>query len=113
VPSLESRLLNASLSVRSGSMAGAGPGDVQYCSDSVWESRIDSRDPVLGLLARRVLSNVRPIPPARGCDANRSLKGTTNMATRPWKIAYRAAALESNKALLEKRITVAQDVLMT
>jgi len=27
------------------------------------------------------------------------------MATRPWKMAYRAAALESNKALLEKRIT--------
>lgn len=31
----------------------------------------------------------------------------------PWKAAYRAAALESNKALLEKRITLAQEVLMT
>jgi len=36
-----------------------------------------------------------------------------NMATRPWKMAYRAAALESNKAILEKRISVAQEALMT
>jgi hypothetical protein len=34
------------------------------------------------------------------------------MATRPWKMVYRAAALETNKDLLEKRITVAQEALL-
>ena len=35
------------------------------------------------------------------------------MAPSAWKIAYRAAILEPNKALLEKRIAAAQDLMMT
>jgi hypothetical protein len=35
------------------------------------------------------------------------------MAPSPWKIAYRAAVLEPNNALLEKRIAAAQDLMMT
>jgi hypothetical protein len=31
----------------------------------------------------------------------------------PWKVAYRAAALEPDNALLEKRIAAAQEVMMT
>jgi hypothetical protein len=35
------------------------------------------------------------------------------MAPAPWKIAYRAAALESDNALLENRIKAAQDLMMS
>jgi hypothetical protein len=35
------------------------------------------------------------------------------MVTHPWKMVYRAAALETNEGLLGKRITVAQEALMT
>jgi hypothetical protein len=34
------------------------------------------------------------------------------MTPRPWKIAYRAAALEPDNALLETRIRAAQEVMM-
>ena len=34
------------------------------------------------------------------------------MAPSTWKTAYRAAALEPNNALLEKRISAAQQVMM-
>jgi hypothetical protein len=34
------------------------------------------------------------------------------MAPSPWKVAYRAAALKPDNALLEKRISAAQEVMM-
>jgi hypothetical protein len=34
------------------------------------------------------------------------------MAPSPWKMAYRVAALEPNNALLEERISAAQQVMM-
>ncbi len=35
------------------------------------------------------------------------------MAPRPWKIAYRTAASESNNTLLGKRISAAQEAMVT